>query len=38
MVNHSTLAKFVAQKGDKNELCQSVFGKNIQFLVQCFSK
>ena len=25
MVNHSTLAKFVAQKGDKNELCQSVF-------------
>jgi len=23
MVNHSTLAKFVAQKGDKNELCQS---------------
>ena len=24
MVNHSTLAKFVAQKGDKNELRQSV--------------
>ncbi len=26
MVNHSTLAKVIAQKGDKNELCQSVFG------------
>lgn len=23
MVNHSTLAKFMAQKDDKNELCQS---------------
>ena len=25
MVNHSTLAKFMVQKGDKNELCQSVW-------------
>ena len=32
MVNHSTLAKFVAQKGDKNELCQSVSKyKNIKY-------
>ena len=38
MVNHSTLAKFMAQKGDLNELCQSFFENNIQFLVQCFSK
>lgn len=25
MVNHSALANFMAQKSDKNELCQSVF-------------
>ena len=31
MVNHSTLAKVIAQKSDKNELCQSFFEGNIQF-------
>ncbi len=25
MANHSTLAKVIVQKGNKNELCQSVF-------------
>ena len=25
MVNHNTLAKFMVQKGDLNELCQSLF-------------
>ena len=29
MVNHSTLAKFIAQKGDLNELCQSIFEVKI---------
>lgn len=28
MVNHSTLAKDIAQKGDKNELCQSFLEEN----------
>ena len=31
MVNHSTLAKVIAQNMIRNELCQSVFKGNIQF-------
>ena len=30
MVNHSTLAKIIAQKGDLNQLCQSVFESKYQ--------
>lgn len=37
MVNHSTLAKVIVQKGDKNKLCQS-FLEEIYNLIQYFSK